>query len=115
MLFMVASTTRDFLKAYNSLLYLSISLYGLAGRGGLIEFLRAKTEGHPKKQLSQTGENLSIPTFHRIGPLGRFGLVVEMSVYIVSPSHAILQGEQRRSQGSKAVSHRGTSTLNKCT
>ena len=42
--------------------------------------------------------------FHQIGPLGRFGLVVEMSVYMC-PSHAILPGEQRRSQGTKAVSH----------
>ena len=29
----------------------------------------------------------------------------------LSPSHAILPGEQRRSEGSKAVSHRGLSTL----
>ena len=31
----------------------------------------------------------------------------------LSPSHAILPGEQRRSQGSKAVLHRGISTLKK--
>ena len=46
--------------------------------------------------------------FHRIGPLGRFSLVVAMSVpnwLCLSPSHAILPGEQRRSQGSKAASH----------
>ena len=43
--------------------------------------------------------------FHRISPLGRFGLVVTMSVPgLLSPS-----------QGSKAVSHRGISTLKKCT
>ena len=34
---------------------------------------------------------------------------------LLSPSHVILLGEQRRSQGSKAVLHRGISTLKKCT
>ena len=34
---------------------------------------------------------------------------------LLSPSQAILPGEQRRSQGSKAVSYRGISTLKKCT
>ena len=34
---------------------------------------------------------------------------------ILSPSHAILPGEQMRSQGSKAVSHRGICTLKKVT
>ena len=33
----------------------------------------------------------------------------------MSPSHAILPGEQRRSQGIKAVSHCGISTLKNCT
>ena len=33
----------------------------------------------------------------------------------LSPSHAILPGVKRRSQGSKAVSHRVISTLKKCT
>ena len=57
--------------------------------------------------------------FHRIVC---FGLVVPMfvscHVFLLSPSYAILPGEQRRSQGSKAVSHRGISTLmyiKKCT
>ena len=58
-------------------------------------------------------------SFHQIGPLGRYSLVVAMSVCcglcvvccLLSPSHAILPGEQRRSQGSKAVSHCGLSTL----
>ena len=57
---------------------------------------------------------LKIKYFHLIGPLGGFGLVVAMSVHgwlCLSPSHATLQGEERRSQGSKAVSHRGISTL----
>ena len=56
--------------------------------------------------------------FHRIGPLGRFGLVVKMSfsgwIYM-SPSHAIFPEVHMRSQGSKAVSHRGISTIKKCT
>ena len=51
-------------------------------------------------------------------PLGRFGLVVVMSVCVsvcLSPSHAIVPGEQRRSQGSKSVSHRGIDTLKNVT
>ena len=47
--------------------------------------------------------------FHRIGPLGRFDLVVEKSVHedvCLSPFHAILPGEQRRSQGSKGLAYR---------
>ena len=52
-------------------------------------------------------------SFHRIGPLGQFGLIVAMSLCCLSPSHAILPWEQRRSQGSIAVSHCGISTLNK--
>ena len=62
--------------------------------------------------------NYSFLDFHWISPLDRFGLVVAKSVHgwgTLSPSHAILPGEQRRSQGSKAVSHCGISTLNKCT
>ena len=58
------------------------------------------------------------PCFHQIVPLGRFGLVVAMSVpdwVSLSPSHAILPEEQRRSQGNKAVSQRGITTLKKCT
>ena len=52
--------------------------------------------------------------FHQLSPLGRFGLEVAMSVRCcLSPSHAILPGEQRRSQRSKAVSYRGISTLKK--
>ena len=56
---------------------------------------------------------------HQICPLGQYGLVVAMSVYMclfvcVSPSHAILPLEQKRSQGSKAVSHHGINTLKKC-
>ena len=44
-----------------------------------------------------------IYTFSKNRLLGRFFLVVAMSVCIIlSPPHAILPGEQRRSQGSKA-------------
>ena len=49
--------------------------------------------------------------FTELAPLGRFGLVVAMSVLILSPPHAIVPVEQRMSQGTKPC---GINTLKKC-
>ena len=37
----------------------------------------------------QLSTGLTLSSFHRIGPLGRFDLVVAMTVPCMSPSHAI--------------------------
>ena len=47
------------------------------------------------------------------GPIRFSSCDVRVPVCVLSPSHVILPGEQRRSQRSKAVLHRSISTLKK--
>ena len=92
----------------------STNIFVSAGiKKGLITFLKKICQKKTNKKKSRFMQLCQMTTTTTTHPPGQFGLVVSMSVYMVffvfflyiymSPWHAILPGEERRSQRSKAV------------